>query len=478
MKITRITLLSSLSLALFACAGDDDTPAGEAPADGAVENDTLELAPVSWRNCGALGDRDIRCAEIAVPVDHADPGGPTLEIAINRIAADPSVAYRGVLFVNPGGPGQTGKDYAQYLAASGTTDVLAPGFDVVGFDPRGVGDSGERACGPAPTMMTAPDTLEDFIDGMWAEAARCERAWGPLFERLGSNQVVRDMEALRVALGEPALNFLGISYGTRLGSLYAHTFPETAGSMVLDSSMTPDMDLVSVTRQRFAQLLALQEVFFQDCEAGVLVCPPNARDLFDDMLAAANEVGMQPQMADRWANALAYVGSREELPFLLERQAAEPGPEWIVDELSQPGLFSGLAEVASRTVTCIDATTEPPSLAQIGDLYNEFAAQSPVFALRAYAALQCTGWPVTRDPVPLPSAPTASPLLVIGGSFDLLTPLSNAEEMAAALGNATLLVSNHYGHGAIDAAGACVGAAIRNYFERGELPPQGTVCEP
>lgn len=482
MKTITLALFSSVSLALLACGADDETPASDVsaaddPADD-LAGDRLALSPVSWRNCGALGDRDIRCAEIVVPVDHANPSGDTIEIAINRIAADPNVPYRGALFVNPGGPGETGKGYALYLAASGTTDALAPGFDVVGFDPRGVGDSGERACGPVPAMMTAPDTVEEFIEGMSAEAARCERVWGPLFEHLGSNQVVRDMEALRVALAEPKLNFLGVSYGTRLGSLYAHTFPETAGSIVLDSSMTPDMDLVNDTRQRFAQLLTLHEVFFQDCEAGVLSCPPGARALFDDMIAAADELGLQAQMANRWAGALAYLGSREELPLLLELQASEPDPEWIVDELSLPGLFDGLAEVANRTVTCIDATTEPPSLAEVSVLYDEFAAQNVLFAPRAFGALQCTGWPVTRDPVPVPSAPTASPLLVIGGSLDLLTPLSNAEEMAAALGNATLLISNHYGHGAIDAASGCVADAVRNYFDRGELPPEGTTCEP
>ena len=196
------------------------------------------------------------------------------------------------------------------------------------------------------------------------------------------------------------------------------------------------------------------------------------------MIAAAGELGLEADMASRWSSALAYEGSRAELPFLLERQATEPDSDWIIDELSLPGLFDGLAEIANLTVTCIDATTEPPSVAQVGDLYRELAAQSPVFALRAYGALQCTGWPVTRDPVPLPSAPTTSPLLVIGGSLDLLTPLANAEQMTAALGNATLLVSNHYGHGAIDAGGVCVAEAVRNYFDRGELPPAGTICEP
>jgi pimeloyl-ACP methyl ester carboxylesterase len=324
----------------------------------------------------------------------------------------------------------------------------------------------------------AAEDLQDVVTEAIVDGRRCANAWGPLFDHLGSKQVVRDMEALRVALGEAKLNFLGVSYGSRLGSLYAHMYPESAGAIVLDSAMTPDMDLLKDTRESFAQLLVLQGVFFQDCDAGVLDCPADARALFDDLIADATEFDRGGQMAERWASALAYPWSREALPLLLERQALETDPAWINDELSQPGIFDGIAEVANRTVTCIDATAEPPSIAEFTDLYYEFAEQSPLFAYRAYGALQCTGWPVTRDPVPPPNAPTAPPLLVIGGTQDLLTPLSNAEQMAAALGNATLLVSNHYGHGALsNGQNRCVIDAVISYFADGQLPPQGTICD-
>ena len=472
MKTLSLALLSSFSLSLFAC-GSDDEPAAD------IQSETPELTPVTWRNCGVAFDRDVRCAEVSVPLDHDDPDGSRIEISINRIPANPDAEYKGVLFVNPGGPGESGQDFALDLVLGGAADVIAPGYDIVGFDPRGVGDSGEQGCGPAVVRDRPYRAWQDIVYETSASGLRCKNAWGPLFDHLGSNQVVRDMELLRQALGEARFNFLGVSYGTRLGSLYAHMFPETAGAIVLDASMTPDMDLLKESRRHFDQLLVLQDVFFQDCDAGVLSCPPDARALFDDMMAAADELGVRPALVQRWSNGLSYSFSREELPLLLEQQATQVDASWISEELNQPGIFDGLAQVANRSVTCTDLTAPAPTIAQVQELYAGMIADSPLFADQpAGLAMTCTGWPVTRDPVPLPSAPTALPVLVIGGTQDLLTPLANAEEMSAALGNATLLVSNHYGHAALTNLNDCLVSALGTYYGSGALPAPGTVCDP
>jgi pimeloyl-ACP methyl ester carboxylesterase len=472
MKTFNLCVLGSFTLGLTACGSDD------APMEAFVPSEP------SWRECGTVRDRDVRCAEIHVPVTHDDPGGPTLQLSINRISADPLLPYRGVLFVNPGGPGASGKDFALDFASSGAFDVLAPGYDVVGFDPRGVADSGERGCGPetpeppqATEMAPVLYTTADYVARGAALGQRCATAWGPLFDHLGSNQVVHDMEAMRQALGEPKLNYLGISYGTRLGSLYAHTYPEHAGAIVLDAAVAPDNDIMKSTRSGFAQTLLLHDIFFQDCDRGVLACPPDARRLFDEMLAAADELGLGEVIALSWAEKLSYQGTREELPGLLELQATQPDSTWLLDTGDEPSVFTGVGLVANRSVSCIDATTAPPTLAEVEALYEEFYAQSPVFAFEAIYALQCLGWPVTRDPVAMPAAPSAPPILVIGGTQDRLTPLSEAEEMAAALGNATLLVSNHYGHSALARNNPCVTQRVIDYYGSGQLPAPGTVCE-
>jgi pimeloyl-ACP methyl ester carboxylesterase len=471
---TLATLFSALSLGLFACGGDD-APLADS-ADQARE--------VSWRHCGIAADRDVECAEVSVPLDHGDPGAGEIQIAINRVKADPTVPYHGVLFVNPGGPGGSGKDFAVDYANNGLADLYSPGFDIVGFDPRGVVESGERGCGPEPEvpmdvtdMAPADFGLDDYIAYGRATGERCARAWGPLFDKLGSNQVVRDMDLLRQALGQKTFNYVGISYGTRLGALYVHEFPESAGLIVLDASMPPQTDVVAMTRNGFAASIALQEVFFQDCDSAELACPPEARGLFDEMVSAAQELGIGVEVVNRWVSALAYPESRAELPLLLEEQASEPDSQWLLSLIEQPGLFAGIGLVPNRSVTCIDATSEPPTIDEVEALGEEFAAQNPLFAYQATGAIMCAGWPVTRDPVPMPSAPDAPPLLLIGGTQDLLTPLPEAQQMAAALGNARLVISNHYGHSAMHYPSECVYNAVHGFLDHGELPPNGTTCE-
>jgi pimeloyl-ACP methyl ester carboxylesterase len=472
---TVATLFSSLTLGLFACGGDD------API---ADDHGAQTQEVSWRHCGIAAERDVECAEVSVPLDHDHPDAGDIQIAINRVKADPTVPYHGVLFVNPGGPGGSGKGFAVDYANMGLADLYSPGYDIVGFDPRGVVESGERGCGPEPEApMDATEMapmefgLDDYVDSIRAIGERCASAWGPLFDKLGSNQVVRDMDRLRQALGQATFNYVGISYGTRLGALYAHEFPESAGLMILDASMPPQTDLVAMTRDGFAASISLQEVFFQDCDSAELVCPPDARGLFDEMVAAAEDLGIGIEVVDRWVSALAYPESRAELPLLLEQQASEPDSQWLLSLIEQPSLFAGIGLVPNRSVSCIDANTAPPTLEEVEALYVEFAAQNELFAYQAVGAMMCAGWPVTRDPVPMPTAPDAPPLLLIGGTQDLLTPLPEAQQMAAALGNATLLVSNHYGHSAMHYPSECVFNAVHDFLDHGALPANGTTCE-
>jgi pimeloyl-ACP methyl ester carboxylesterase len=521
-------ILGFLSVILFACGGEDshaDAPAGTiadnaadsaddvadaadtdaAPAPGeqapgaatpvavtppnpeAPIDPTLEAAPVlSWRSCGTFQDRDLECAEVLVPIDYDQPEGAMLPIAMRRIVANPLEPYRGSLLINPGGPGGAGIDFALSGFRQGIFDAIAPGYDIVGFDPRGVGESGERGCGIQPeelypTASAVPDEgLEGFVAGLAELGAECEREWGPLFRKLGSNNVVRDMEEIRKALRESKLNFYGGSYGTRLGSLYAHMFPATAGRIVLDASVHPRSSMAEAARDGFYYVAALHEQVFVDCETGVLTCPPDSRVLFEQMLTSAREGGFEDALSEYWRAALETEGGPEALASALSEEANDPGGAWLGALVNRDGGpdDGGAGMVALFSVNCTDDVSEPPTVAQVESLFAEFNAVNPLYADDALLALFCTGWPATRDPVPLPTAPSVDePLLVIGGLRDWRTPYSGSVAMTETLGKATLLTSDHQGHGAVSIDNQCVNYFVRAYLTSGSLPATGTVCE-
>lgn len=527
-------LLGCLSLALFACGGDDsladgpadtgavdatDTAANDAvddttpsavterdpvaprptvdsasPPSGVTSTNTeapidpvLEAVPgLDWRSCGTFDDRNLECAEVEVPVDYDQPDGEKLPIAMRRVVANPLEPYRGALLINPGGPGGRGIDFALQTLQGGLFDQIAPGYDIIGFDPRGVGDSGERGCGIRspelyPAAAEAPaEGLAGIAAGLAEAGAQCEAEWGPLFRELGSNNVVRDMEAMRKALGEEKLNFYGGSYGTRLGGLYAHMFPSTAGRIVLDASVEPRASWVQKVRNTFYQVVTLHEQVFLDCEAGVLACPPDSRTLFEQMLTTAREGGLEAQLSGFWRSGLEQPGGPQVIVAMLQQQAIDPGGAWLQATLTGGGGEDdgGAGAVALFSVNCTDDVLEPPTLAQVESLYAEFSAVNPLYANDAVSALYCTAWPATRDPVPLPTAPDVEePLLVIGGLNDWRTPYSGAVAMAETLGKATLLTSDHYGHGATSLRNECVVYFVRAYLTTGSLPATGTLCE-
>jgi pimeloyl-ACP methyl ester carboxylesterase len=473
-------------------AGDpDSTPSPDEPAgDGGTVDpgetpptpSLIARPPLDWRACGQFQDRNLECAEVEVPIDYADPEGETIDIAVRRILADPRQPHHGSLLFNPGGPGGEGIDTALSFIKNGFFDVVAPGYDIIGFDPRGVAASGEKGCGnltedeyPGATPAPREETTEDFVRSIQSLGQACEQEWGPLFRKLGSNNVVRDMEEIRKALSEPRLNFYGASYGTLLGALYAHEYPETTGRMVLDAPVDPRTNVVQMVRDSFHQAIALHEAIFVGCEAGELVCPPDARQVFEQLVADADARGLRNEFLSTWEGGLASPLERDELLNVLAAEVADPGGDWIESFAGSSGTPEGI--VALIGVDCTDSTIEPPTLEQLQSVEEEFQAASPLFASDVMNAAMCTGWPTTRDPVPLPTALDAPALLVIGGIADARTPYQWAVAMTETLGNATLLTSAHYGHGAIQWGSDCTLLTIRAYLTSGSMPATGTLCE-
>ncbi|HWO13298.1 MAG TPA: alpha/beta hydrolase [Polyangiaceae bacterium] len=499
MNLLHTALFGALTLGLVACGQEVEGPG----VDGSNDVDALEGEPIptlQWRPCGTARGRSVECTELEVPLNDAEPDLGTVPIAINRVPADPNVPRLGALFANPGGPGVSGKEFVLSVAEAGFFDAYAPGFDIIGFDPRGVADSGSVDCAPSAVALESdesPMTADaasprGFVDALALFGAGCAESWGPLFDNVGSNRVVRDLERLRRALDEPVFNYLGISYGTRLGALYAHEFPDTTGAIVLDAPVPPLVDLVEQARGGFEQTLTLLEAFFVDCETAVLSCPPGPRQVFDDLMADAREIGRLRAVADVWFTYLARPDGQQQLAALLAEQAQNP--DWLlmaaaagndnpVDAMvamaeAEDEAVLDNATAITFTVNCIDANTEPPTIEEIEALRAEFGGRDELFANQALAAGICTGWPAVPDPVPLPTVTGTPPLLLIGGTRDLRTPLVEAEAMRDAIGNARLVVSEHYGHGGTLSPSDCRVQTVRNYLQRLELPAEGLRCPP
>jgi pimeloyl-ACP methyl ester carboxylesterase len=384
--------------------------------------------------------------------------------------------FRGVILLNPGGPGAPGRPFLELVDARRALGILR-GFDLVSFDPRGVGDSGSVPCGTGivPKVVFESRGTVGLIDYFEADAAACAERMGPLFDHLGSQDVVRDMDSIRAALGQEQLNFLGASYGTRLAALYAETFPERVRAFVLDAPIHPVADLAALVTDQFDALVSAVSEFFRDCSEGVLDCPSDAELLVDELWSQSVQQGAEDLLAGFWQSTLSQPGGREELAAFLYTYAAFPELwEDLVRSIFEDPLPQQVS--VNQAVHCTDQSIDAPTPSEIDAALAAFAARSPQFVATTLPLATCAGWRIASNPVPRLPAPESPPLLLIAGEHDIRTPARIGAEMRGSLENAVLVTSPHYGHGAVLAGSSCVDALLDAFFTRLELPADGSTC--
>ncbi len=461
-----------------------DSPRGEGQrADGAPvaggEADAPARPALEWRPCGELA-----CAELMVPLDREQPDGEQIPIALNRIRRAPGVPSSGVLLINPGGPGEPGKPLVEALAPVWSQVAL----DVIGFDPRGTGDSAGLDCADPVDLLDAflSDGLPAYFEALRRAEAACRASAGDLIDHLGSNAVVADIEQIRLALGAEQINFIGISYGTRLGALYAQTHPGRVRALVLDAPVPAVASLERFVTEQFEATLVQHEALLAGCESGALPCPPNAREMFQELLQSAPSPQERARFAAGWGNLLATPIGRdlliEVLTGIAEEQAAGGGEmdmgavmDAMDPEGMAPALVPEIALAVNRSVHCADDASEPLAGEAAAQLLESFTARSEPFALRALDAAFCSGWSVASDPVATIAFSPEVPPLIVGGTADTLTPIAFAEELSEAIEGSVLLRSEHYGHSAF-LFSECASFAMGTYLRSLELPAPGTVC--
>ncbi len=476
------------ALLLLAAVGAACVPA--ARTDGGVARVAVDVGFLEWSDCGDGLD----CATLVVPFDHDRPDdGRTFALPVIRARAT-SVGRVGAVVLNPGGPGGSGVDLVRSIAGTEGIAELNERFDLVGFDPRGVR-------GSEPAIRCVPDGYDDEIDtfgpggldragfaaAIVADRAACVDANRALLDHVGTNDVARDLDLLREALGEEQLTYLGFSYGTRIGMAYAALFPDRYRAMALDGA---DFPTTLVSRSVAEQYLGFEAAFdafaawcddTDECSASRTGGAERTFRRVEERLRVDGPIPIVDSVrvvtpGELYLGVIAGLYGEDGWPLVgraLARAAEGEGSllQWLADSLVDrrtDGTYENTME-ANVAVNCAD-DAERPTIDDALDRGIELAARLPRFGpLGAGAFTDCVGWPPSSDPVRNPGGAAATPVLVVGTTGDPATPYAWAEAMTGAIGNAVVLTNDAEGHTSYFSS-TCVRAAVDAYLLSAAFP--------
>ncbi|MEU3279496.1 alpha/beta hydrolase [Streptomyces antibioticus] len=496
-------LLSCLVAGCGEDAGDEDLTAQkldweDCPAPSQAEGGGSAPSPLP------NGDR-WQCATMKAPLDWDDPKGDTIGIALIRArTSGPADQRIGSLIFNFGGPGGSG---VSTLPAFGEDyEKLRTRYDLVSFDPRGVGRSAGVRCENDRQLDayfqqdTTPDDAAErstLLDNTKEFNAACERTSGKTLPHVRTTDAARDMDLMRQVLGDRRLYYFGISYGTELGGVYAHLFPKNVGRAVFDAVVDPTQTAEQGALGQARGFQRALDNYAEDCTSQVEDCPvgdtaEDVKNRIADLLKSLDSrpiPGAFPRELTQSAatNGIAQaLYSKDFWPYLTEGlEQAYDGDGRILMLLSdsmngrsENGEYSNIA-AANVSINCADDKPRY-SAADVEARLPEFRAASPLFGdFLAWSMVTCTDWPVPgAADHPDVSAPGAAPILVVGNTGDPATPYEGAGRMVDALGEGVgvELTYRGQGHGAYDSKNECVQAAVNGYLLDGTVPAAGTVC--
>lgn len=490
------TSLSGCFLLPFAPGNvpDDSTPPRASDFDEYFDQKVI------WDDCGSL-----QCADIDVPIDWEDPSSDSVTIALAKQEALDDA--QGTIFVNPGGPGGSGVGFVEYAVDS----ELADSFDIIGWDPRGVGDSTQVECfddeqkdemlyGTFDDPYLSEGWINELEDDAKDFADACVENTGDLLGHLDTVSTANDLELMRALInGDEPLDYLGYSYGTYIGATYAELFPEHVGKFVLDGAVDPQLDAFD---ELLVQMVGFENGFrayMTDCLAGS-DCPFSGS--FDSGLQQANELiasvdamglssddGRDLDSATVGTGVAMSLYSEDYWPYLTELfvglQDGDADPTFfladVYNDRDGSHYASNSVEVYEAT-TCVDndfTTDEKSTIERL----EEIAAAAPTIgefiALDDYAVLDvtCSNWPYPAADAPsVYDAAGAAPILVIGTSNDPATPYAWAKSLADQLESGVLISVEGEGHTAYNGDNSCVNDVVDEYFLKGTVPSDDPEC--
>lgn len=515
MKPTRLALALltgfAVTVTLTGCLQWFLPPAQSTTSTPTGEQVDPDLQPyydqvLQWSSCG----NGMQCATASAPMDWANPADAQIDLALVRQQA--TGTRLGSLLVNPGGPGGSGYDFVYDSVDYATSARLQQSYDIVGFDPRGVGRSSAVSCYDDPAFLdefnygdgTITDDGEVGSD-QWLEvgrennaefAAACLKYTGALLQFVDTVSAARDLDLLRAILGDAKLNYLGFSYGTFLGATYADLYPEHTGRLVLDGALDPATTDFEVTKTQAVGFENAFRAYLADCIARGGSCPftgtvdeamaqtgallsqlndapltaPDGRLLWGGTMFTAIILPLYNQ--DNWTllddlfNEV-FIGDTNTAFYLADYYNGRNSDGTYIDNSTE----------AFIAINCLDYVSESSNEAMRAEAVL-LAEAAPIFGpIMSYGGTLCESWPFpsTRERVAI-AAPGSSDILVVGTTNDPATPYVWAVALADELENGHLVTYEGEGHTAYTTGDACVQDVVDSYFINGTVPTEDPRC--
>ena len=478
-------------------AGSTSTPTGES-VDAALQPFYSQV--IEWSDCGG----GMQCATVTAPLDWADPAAGNLDLAIVRQPAT-SGDRLGSLLVNPGGPGASGYDFVKDSVGFATSKELQAQYDIVGFDPRGVGHSSKVTCLDSAGMDSyiydilpggrgSAQWLTEYTASSKAFADACAAKTGDLLKRVDTASAARDMDLLRAVLGDTKLNYLGYSYGTFLGSTYADLYPTRIGRMVLDGALDPTSSGFDVSLGQAVGFENAMRAYMADCLTQSK-CPftGSVDDGMNRISQLLSEVDSKP-IATTDGRQLGSSSLITAIVYpLYDATAWSYLSDMFADVMAgksekamqfadayngrqSDGTYKDNSTEAFTAINCLDypVTTDAATVATQN---ARLVAEAPVIGpYWTFGDIGCQVWPdkSTRTPHAV-AADGAPPIIVVGTTGDPATPYKWAEALAGQLSTGQLVTYVGQGHTAYGSS-SCVKRVVDTYLLTGEAPTSDPRC--
>ncbi len=477
--------------------GSTSKPTGEKVA---ADLEPFYSQVLTWSSCSS----GFQCTTAKAPMNWKDPSQAAIELALIR---KPATGTRlGSLLVNPGGPGASGYDFIRDSLDYAVDSTLRAGYDIVGFDPRGVGRSTAVDCGGAAVLDhfnydIVPGTpgTDSWIAGTEQVNARfgqdCLDHTGPLLQYVDTNSAARDLDLLRAVLGDSRLNYLGYSYGTLLGASYAELYPKKTGRLVLDGALDPATTDFMVTDIQAKGFESAFRAYLANC-IGSSGCPftgtvdeamTQTGQLLDQLQAGplSNPDGRRLGANTMFVAIILPLYSKDNWPYLDKlfeevRKGVTTTAFLLADSYNDRdsnGVYSSNSTEAFVAINCLDYASDS-SIETMRAQAAQLGKDAPIFGPRmAWGGTSCAKWPFAATRVRGPiSAEGSSDILVVGTTNDPATPYVWAKNLAKELQHGHLITYHGEGHTAYNKSNSCVNSAVDDYLLKGTVPSKDPEC--